>query len=193
MPVVDYCDIIWMSNSTIVSKLDNKCGRWLKLILGRGYNPQLSLHLMPSLRNRLHTATQTYKILHQLCPPYLKNLVQFARDVTSRSDRRNNHRVYVPQIRTTYAKNSYYFRCTSLWNCLAYFQFTYFNSPISPNSIIFKKLFHVHQFPWLFVVVVFFWRGEGFWFLIVLFCFYCYCIIISGHCWKSAFSWAVHL
>ena len=68
-------------------------------------------------RRRFHTAIQIYKVLHHLLPPYLHDTFQYAVDITGRASR-NIHRLFVPRVRTTLAKYSFYFRGTQLWNSL---------------------------------------------------------------------------
>jgi len=68
-------------------------------------------------RRRFHTAIQIYKVLHHLLPPYLHDTFQYAVDITGRASR-NIYHLFVSRVRTTLAKNSFYFRGTQLWNSL---------------------------------------------------------------------------
>ena len=74
--------------------------------------------LFPSVRYRFHMAIQSCKILHRLCPPYLYLAVQYTSEVTERTIRKNQFRVFVQQVRTNFGKNSFAFRSTSIWNSL---------------------------------------------------------------------------
>ena len=58
------------------------------------------------------------KVLNRLCPPYLGDSVRYASEVTSRSNRRNKYRAYLPQVRTNYGKLSTFFRSIYVWNQL---------------------------------------------------------------------------
>ena len=61
-----------------------------------------------------HAAIQIYKVLHHLSP---HDTFQYAVDVTGHAGR-NVHRLFVPRVRTTLAKQSFYFRGSQLWNSL---------------------------------------------------------------------------
>ena len=62
-------------------------------------------------RRRFHTAIIAYKILHQLSPAYLRATLNYTTTVTSHVGR-NSHRIFVPRVRTTYGKNSLYYKGT---------------------------------------------------------------------------------
>jgi len=67
-------------------------------------------------RRRFHTAIQIYRVLHHLSPPYLHGTFQYA--VVTGHAGQNLHRLFVPQVQTTLAKHSFYFRGSQLWNSL---------------------------------------------------------------------------
>ena len=75
------------------------------------------LYIKTDISRRFHIAIQICKVLHHLSPPYLHGTVQYAVDVTGRAGR-NLHRLFVPQVRTTLAKHSFYFRGSQLRNSL---------------------------------------------------------------------------
>ena len=60
---------------------------------------------------------QVFRVLYKLSPSYLSGTFQYAVDVTSRTGR-NLHRLFVPRVRTTLAKYSFYYRGTQIWNSL---------------------------------------------------------------------------
>jgi len=52
-----------------------------------------------------HTAIQVYRSVHKISPSYLHNN---AAEITGRYAC-NKHRLFVPRVRTSLAKNSFYF------------------------------------------------------------------------------------
>ena len=64
-----------------------------------------------------HTALQVFKIVKKISPPNLHDIFTFTVDVTSYSDR-NQHRLFVPRVRTNYGKWSLAYRATTIWNRL---------------------------------------------------------------------------
>jgi len=64
-----------------------------------------------------HTAIQVYRSLHKISPSYLHNTFHYAVELTGR-DVRNEHRLFVPRVRTSLAKNGFYFQGTKIWNSL---------------------------------------------------------------------------
>ena len=65
-----------------------------------------------------HAVIQVYRVLHKLSPSYLHDTFRYAVDITSHTGRRNLYRLFVPRVRTTLAKHSFYFRGTQIWNSL---------------------------------------------------------------------------
>ena len=65
-------------------------------------------------RRCYHTVIQVYRSLH---PSYLHNTFHYAVELTG-SDARNEHCLFVPRVRTSLAKNGFYFRGTKIWNSL---------------------------------------------------------------------------
>ena len=68
-------------------------------------------------RRRYHAVIQVYRVLHKLSPSYLNATFHYATDITLRTGR-NLYRLFVPRVRTTLAKHSFYFRGTQIWNSL---------------------------------------------------------------------------
>ena len=48
-------------------------------------------------RRRFHTAVQVFRVLHHLCPGYLRNWFVYAEAHTGHGGR-NKHRLFIPQI-----------------------------------------------------------------------------------------------
>ena len=76
-----------------------------------------NLRLSQSERRVYHTALQVFKIVNNISPSYLHHTFSFAVDVTGRSGR-NQHRLFVPRVRTNYGKRSLAYRGTAIWNRL---------------------------------------------------------------------------
>ena len=68
-------------------------------------------------RRWYHAAIQVYRVLHKLSPSYLNATFHYAVDITSRTGQ-NLYCLFVPRVRTTLAKHSFYFRGTQIWNPL---------------------------------------------------------------------------
>ena len=66
---------------------------------------------------RYRTATYVYKVLNGLSPPYLQNTFELSVHRTKRY-LRNSYRIYIPFVRTTIAKNSFYYQGAVLGNSL---------------------------------------------------------------------------
>jgi len=52
--------------------------------------------------------------MHKISQSYLHNTFHYAAEITGR-DARNEHHLFVPRVRTSLAKNSFYFRGTKIW------------------------------------------------------------------------------
>ena len=76
-------------------------------------SPFVKLTLME--KYRFHMVVQVFKVLHLLCPQYLRDWFVFAETITGRQGR-NKHRLYVPQIFSSIGKNSFYYRGVAIWN-----------------------------------------------------------------------------
>ena len=79
------------------------------------YRSRFSLTLTE--RRRFHTATQIFRSLHRLSPPYLHNIFQLSKDITGHVSR-NINRLFVPRVFTNYGKRSFFYRGALLWNSL---------------------------------------------------------------------------
>jgi len=111
LPILDYCDVVWTPSSTTHFKqLERLDARFFNLCSTTCSSVSITL---TELR-LYHAAIQVYRTLHKLSPPYLHDSFHCAVDITSRAAR-NAHRLFVPRVRTTMAKNSFYFRGTQIW------------------------------------------------------------------------------
>ena len=101
MPHFDYCSIVWQALSTKLSlrldKLHIKAMKQLFPSYTVIYSNNLSTPSLPLTRRKYHMMVQTYKILHDLAPPYLRSSVKYSYPNSGRS-LRNNYRVIVPVI-----------------------------------------------------------------------------------------------
>ena len=65
--------------------------------------------------HHFHTIIQVHKILHQLVPVYLQDMLTFSENVTGYVGR-NSHQLFIPRMRTTYGQKSLFYRGTVAWN-----------------------------------------------------------------------------
>ena len=114
LPILDYCVVVWSPSSVqYFKRFECIHSKFCSLI------PATQSFLCHTLaeRRRFHTAIIVYKILHQLSPAYLRATFNYTITVTSHVGR-NSHRLFVPRVRTTYGKNSLYYKGTQIWNSL---------------------------------------------------------------------------
>ena len=114
LPILDYCDVVWSPSSVqYFKRFERIHSKFCSLV------PATQSFLCHTLaeRRRFHTAIIVYKILHQLSPAYLRATFNYTTTVTSHVGR-NSHRLFVPRVRTIYAKNSLYYKGTQIWNLL---------------------------------------------------------------------------
>jgi len=64
-----------------------------------------------------HTALQGFKIVNNISPSYLHNTFSFAVNISGRFGR-NQHRLFVPRVKTNYGKRSLAYGGTVIWNRL---------------------------------------------------------------------------
>ena len=65
----------------------------------------------------VNTMASSFIAITFKAPSYLHDSFHYAVDITSRAAQ-NAHRLFVPRVRTTMAKNSFYFSGTQIWNSL---------------------------------------------------------------------------
>ena len=70
LPIFDYCDVVWAPTTVLLSKpLEHLHSHFLQGI--STCSPFVKLTLVE--RHHFHTAVQVFKVVHQLCPLYLRD------------------------------------------------------------------------------------------------------------------------
>ena len=108
LPILDYCDAVWTPSSTIHFKLLERLHIKFSNLWSTAYN---SMSIALTERQCYLTAIQVFRTLHKISPSYVHNTFYYTVDITSRVAC-NAHHLFVPRVRTTLAKNSYYYRGT---------------------------------------------------------------------------------
>jgi len=105
LALLDYCDVVWSPSSVqFFRRFERIHSRFCSLV------PTIQGFSCCILAERRHfRAAVVYRTLHWLSPLYLADTFRYATAVTSHIGR-NNHRLFVPRIRTTYGKNSFIIR-----------------------------------------------------------------------------------
>ena len=115
VPILDYCDTVWFpSNSTDTRHHERHHSRFTASIPS---SDCFNLHSSLSERRVYHMALQVFKIVNNISPSYLHHTFSFAVDVTGCSGK-NQHRLFVPRVRTNFGKRSLAYRGTAIWNRL---------------------------------------------------------------------------
>jgi len=115
VPIIDYCDTVWsLSNSTDTGRLERLHSKFTSSIQS---SDSFNLRSTLSERRVYHMALQVFKIVNNISPSYLHNTFSFAVNVSGRFGR-NQHRLFVPRVRTNYGKRSLAYRGTVIWNRL---------------------------------------------------------------------------
>lgn len=112
------CTLSWHSCSETNTK---KIEKLQERALGFVYDDHVSTYdelllraNVPSLRRLRTMALETYKILHNLSPPCLTDLLNF---INSKYNFRYTNILQVPAVRTsTYGKSSFRYAAAILWN-----------------------------------------------------------------------------
>ena len=115
-PLLDYCDVAWSPGARKrVDKLERVQKLAARIILGAPMTTKTA-ELYKTLnwstldqRRRYHTATYVFEVLNGLSPPYLQNTSELSVHKTKHC-LRNSYRIYIPFVRTTIAKNSFYYQ-----------------------------------------------------------------------------------
>ena len=117
----NYCPLAWHfcseNNSRKLEKIQELALRFVYSDFVSTYDELLLKANIPSLHiRRLKTMSiEAFKILNEMAPPVLSNLVRL-RD-NSRYNFRYDNILQVPQVRTTkYGKNSFRYAAAVLWN-----------------------------------------------------------------------------
>ena len=119
----NYCPLAWHFcseyNSRKLEKIQERALRFVYNDFNSTYEEVLSKANIPSLHvRRLRTmAIETFKILNEIAPPVISNLVRL-RDSSMYNFRYNNI-LQVPQVRTSaYRKKSFRYAAAVLWNSI---------------------------------------------------------------------------
>ena len=115
----NYCPLMWhFCSKTSSMKMEKLQYRALRLVFTSSYESLLDKVNMPTLhigRIRL-IANETFKILHNMSPVYLQDLVSYKNSTYSF---RYDNLVEVPRVRTTkYGKSTFRFEAAGVWNSL---------------------------------------------------------------------------
>ena len=110
LPILDYCDVVWTPSSVQHFK---RLERLHSKFNSPPSSTDLSVCVTLTARRRFHAAIQVYRMLHKLSPSYLNDIFHYAVDITSRTGR-NLYCLFVPRVRTSLAKHSFYFRGTQI-------------------------------------------------------------------------------
>ena len=114
LPILEYCDVVWTPSSVQHFK-------HLERLHSKFNSPPSSTDFSVCVtlieRRRFHAAIQVYRVLHKLSPSYLHNTFHYAVDITSHTGR-NLYRLFIPRVRTTLAKHSFYFRGMQIWKSI---------------------------------------------------------------------------
>ena len=118
MPILDYCDIVWSPCSAFYIRRLERVHSQFVSSLPSSTSAVFDLKLSLAERRTYHTAVKVFKILHEIVPPYLHGMFQYASAVSGHVWR-NPLRLFVPGIRTNYGRRSLWFRSTTIWNSLS--------------------------------------------------------------------------
>ena len=114
LPILDYCDVVWTPTPVQnFKRLERIHSKFNCIPSSTDFLTCVTL----TERCRFHAAIQVFRVLHKFSPPYLSNVFQYAADVTLRTGR-NCYRLFVPRVRTTIARHSFYYRGVQIWNSL---------------------------------------------------------------------------
>ena len=89
-------------------------------------------------RRRYHTAVQVFKSIRKLSPMYLHDQFSNTYDLTGHFGR-NQFRIFIPRVRTSFGKSSFYFQGAVLWNQLNFD--LYQTSDLRSLQTFYKRLY----------------------------------------------------
>ena len=114
LPIFDYCDTVWSPPTAVLSKslerIHSHFAGSLSCIDG-------FVKLTLAERRRYHTAVQVFKSIRKFSPVYLHDQFSNTYGLTGHFGR-NQFRVFIPRVRTSFGKSSFYYRGAVLWNQL---------------------------------------------------------------------------
>ena len=136
----NYCSLVWHScgvkNTRKLEKLQERALRFVYLDKVSSYDDLLTKANLTTLHlGRLKMlATEVYKYVHKLNPPYIQDIYTTKTTVTNRRLRRQNN-LHIPRVNlTTYGLNSLAYQGAKIWSGLT----QDLQSAISLNS--FKRI-----------------------------------------------------
>ena len=94
-------------------------------------------------RRHFHTIVQVHKILHQLVPVYLQDVLIFSENVTGYVGR-NSHHLFIPRMWTTYGQKSLFYRGVVAWSNID--QTLYSANSLSTFKSVYKLLYELVLF-----------------------------------------------
>jgi len=84
LPIIDYCDVVWVPTNVGYLKRLEKLHSCFSLVDSASSS---AYKLTLAECHRFHTATQIYKILHKLSPSYLYSTFSYAVSITGHTGR----------------------------------------------------------------------------------------------------------
>ena len=114
LPIFDYCDVVWNPTSAKLSSPIDKIHKRALKLMNSSNNPFVSPTSTSnlSLRRDFHLLIQVFKCIKGLSPSYLSNTFGKSKN------RFAVNRLFIPAVRTSYGRYSFYFRGAHLWNKL---------------------------------------------------------------------------
>ena len=85
-----------------------------------------------------HTAVQVFRVLHHLCPEYLRNWFVYVKAHKGHGGR-NKPCLFIPQINTSIGKNGFFYHGAVIWNSLFPVLFTV--NVLSNFKSLYKRLY----------------------------------------------------
>ena len=120
----NYCSLVWhacgVKNTRKLEKLQERALRFVYLDKVSSYDDLLTKANLTTLHlGRLKMlATEVYKSVHKLNPPYIQDIYKTKTTVTNRRLRRQNN-LQIPRVNsTTYGLNSLAYQGAKIWNGL---------------------------------------------------------------------------
>ena len=105
LPIFDYCDTVWSPPIAVLSKSLHRIHSHFV-----GSLPCIDGFVKLTLVEhcRFHTAVQAFKSIHKLSPVYLHDRFSNSYALTGHCGR-NQFRVFIPRVRTSFGKSSFYY------------------------------------------------------------------------------------
>ena len=99
----DYCDVVWVPTMVSLSKpLECLHSRFLQQV------PVSNSFIKLTEQCHFHTAVQVFRVLHHLCPEYLRNWFVYVKAHKGHGGR-NKPCLFIPQINTSIGKNGFFY------------------------------------------------------------------------------------